>query len=148
MGQIENPAYKDGTILDKASSYKAETAQTNSDNRQDFLKILMAQLKYQDPMDPMKDKDFMAQMAQFSTVEQLLNLNKSFDSFASTQKASANSSEYTQGIALLGKNVEVLKDGQPLKVTVSAVHIQDDGTVKVTAGADDYLLSSIKAVYN
>ncbi len=43
--------------------------------REDFLKILITQLTHQDPTQPMEDKDFIAQMAQFSTLEQMVNMS-------------------------------------------------------------------------
>jgi len=47
----------------------------NTLGKDDFLKILVTQLRNQDPMQPMQDRDFIAQMAQFSSVEQLMNMS-------------------------------------------------------------------------
>ena len=44
-----------------------------------FLQLLVAQMKYQDPLDPMKNEDFVAQLAQFNSLEQMMNLNESFE---------------------------------------------------------------------
>jgi len=43
--------------------------------KEDFLRILVTQLKHQDPIDPMKSEDFASQLAEFSSLEQLQNLN-------------------------------------------------------------------------
>lgn len=64
--------------------------ETNSDLGKDaFLRILITQLSNQDPLDPLKDKDFIAQMAQFSTLEQMTNMNKSIEEMVSMNKAAA-----------------------------------------------------------
>lgn len=69
-------------------------------NLQDFLKILLTQLQYQDPLKPMDNQQFMAQMAQFSTLQQTQQLTDRIDQLLSIQSA-------TQSIGLLGKTVEV-----------------------------------------
>ncbi|RAP76257.1 flagellar hook capping FlgD N-terminal domain-containing protein [Paenibacillus montanisoli] len=53
----------------------AEKKADSSLGKDDFLRILVTQLQNQDPMQPLQDKDFIAQMAQFSSVEQLVNMS-------------------------------------------------------------------------
>lgn len=53
--------------------------------KDEFLKILMAQIKNQNPLDPMKDKEFISQMAQFSSLEQMTNMSQSFQSYMDSQ---------------------------------------------------------------
>ncbi|WP_245602123.1 flagellar hook assembly protein FlgD [Peribacillus kribbensis] len=70
------------------STYQQQQRQASGDNlgKDDFLKILMTQLQNQDPMNPLEDKDFIAQMATFSTLEQITNLGKTMDKFVSSQQ--------------------------------------------------------------
>lgn len=66
-----------------------------------FMKILIAQLQNQDPTNPMKDNEFIAQMAQFSSLEQTMNLANAFEKFAEAQ----NQSQLIQYNQFVGKNV-------------------------------------------
>ncbi|MCM3600185.1 flagellar hook assembly protein FlgD [Robertmurraya korlensis] len=72
------------------SNYQATQRKTGSDTlgKDDFLKILMTQLQNQDPLNPMQDKDFIAQMATFTSLEQMTNMNKSITSLVSAQEQS------------------------------------------------------------
>lgn len=58
---------------------------SNTLGKDDFLKILMAQIQNQNPLDPMKDKEFISQMTQFSSLEQMTNMSQSFQSFMDNQ---------------------------------------------------------------
>jgi flagellar basal-body rod modification protein FlgD len=66
----------DVSTLINTQSNGTSTKQTGSSSlgKDDFLKILITQLQNQDPMQPMEDKDFIAQMAQFSSLEQMTNV--------------------------------------------------------------------------
>lgn len=54
--------------------------------KEDFLKLLVTQFKYQDPLNPMEDKEFIAQLAQFSALEQQMSTNEKMESLLSIQK--------------------------------------------------------------
>jgi flagellar basal-body rod modification protein FlgD len=82
--------------------------------KDDFLKILITQLTTQDPTAPMQDKDFIAQMAQFSSLEQMTNMSTSFGKVQNVLNAS-------QAVSTLGKGVEILSNGQIIKGTVTEV---------------------------
>ena len=69
--------------------------------KDEFLKILITQLTNQDPTEPMEDREFIAQMAQFSTLEQMTNLSGEFQRLAGLLQSG-------QAVSLLGKTVDVV----------------------------------------
>jgi flagellar basal-body rod modification protein FlgD len=69
---LNNPAYT-GTAEQASAGAKKELG------KNDFLNLLITQLKNQDPLNPMKDTEFIAQLATFSTVEQIGNMNKTIE---------------------------------------------------------------------
>jgi len=63
-------------IIDSTKTSKDATRKTGGDlGKSDFLNLLVTQLRYQDPLEPVDDKEFIAQMAQFSALEQMQNMN-------------------------------------------------------------------------
>lgn len=76
---VDGVLWGDYTYGIETSKKTVAGAKGNSDLDKDaFLKLLMAQLQYQDPLNPMDDKEFVAQMAQFSALEQMQNLNQAY----------------------------------------------------------------------
>jgi flagellar basal-body rod modification protein FlgD len=107
--------------------------------KDDFLKLLVTQLQYQDPMNPMNDQDFMGQMAQFSTLEQITNLAQGMDQFNQQTAMS-------QAVSLIGHNVTYsAQDGSVATGTASSVSLQD-GQVSVTVDGQPVSLSDITGV--
>lgn len=88
------------------ASLKASGGAKLSLDKDDFLKILISQLSHQDPTAPMEDKEFVAQMAQFSTLEQMTNLSSEFSKLS-------NVLSNNHALSLLGKVVEI-QDGESI----------------------------------
>ena len=107
--------------------------------KDDFLKLLVTQLQHQDPMNPVEDKEFIGQMAQFSSLEQITNLSKSMEGLSLA-------SQMSQGVGLIGRDVTWADaDGVTGSGTASAVTIED-GIVTVTVGEDQVALSQVLEV--
>ncbi len=69
--------------------------------KDDFMKILIAQLQNQDPLSPMEDREFIAQMASFSSLEQLMNMTQMFEAFMATQ----TNLQIVQNSQMIGKQI-------------------------------------------
>jgi flagellar basal-body rod modification protein FlgD len=82
--------------------------------KDDFLKILITQLSYQDPTAPMEDKEFIAQMAQFSTLDQMTSMANDFTRLTNMLAGSEAS-------VSLGKSVELVEGEQVVQGTVKAI---------------------------
>jgi flagellar basal-body rod modification protein FlgD len=93
------------SVLNGTSS--AASTQTSSATKtvgkDEFLKLLVVQLQNQDPLNPMDSTGFTSQLAQFSSLEQLTNINTSITNLASSQ----GSMQGTLAAGLIGKNVKV-----------------------------------------
>jgi flagellar basal-body rod modification protein FlgD len=109
-------------------------SQAGALGKDDFLKILVGQLKHQDPMNPSTDQDFLGQMAQFSMVEQVSNL-------AQTMKVG-------QSMALIGKTVTYRQaDGTTASGVVEKVTIEGQNlklTIGGTAGIDSTTVTEVR----
>lgn len=125
---------------------RQQQLQRNNDLGKDaFLKILITQLQNQDPTSPMEDKEFIAQMAQFTTLEQMTNLNTQFTKFFQSHMQS----QFFSNTQLIGKTVEWddwVEDESGnlssvnMKGTVTAVKFKD-GNVEIIVD-DEYTIST------
>ena len=140
------------TATASAGSEQQKRSVKNELGKDDFLKLLVAELRYQDPMSPMQDKEFIAQMAQFSSLEQMQNLNKTMENglaaINATQELLGTGfleimdrfngylaySSLNQGLGLLGREVTYLEDGEEMAGVVSAIRQVDGQYVAIVNG--------------
>lgn len=98
-----------------AVSGASANLQTTNLGMQDFLKILVTQLSYQDPLKPLDNQAFISQMAQFTSLDQTRQLNDKLAQLLSTQSS-------LQSVGLIGKTVEFnLASGGTLAGKVTAL---------------------------
>lgn len=100
-------------------------------DKQDFLKILITQLTHQDPTQPLEDKEFIAQMAQFSSLEQMMNIN---NDVTKMQQLMAKNQAYE----LLGKTVSVMDGDALVEGKVEEISGQDFPQLFVQGKYYDY----------
>lgn len=94
-------------------------------NKDDFLKLLVAQLRAQDPLDPVKDQEFIGQLAQFSTLESITQLNASFADMLKLQ-------QLTSGAELIGRTVSYTSGSSTGNLVVSSLAVKD-GAIELAA---------------
>ena len=108
-------------------------------NQQDFLKLVVAQLTTQDPLNPQKDTEFIAQMAQFTTLEQSKSMQGDIAGLRSDQ-------HLLQANALLGRFVGLqTPDGRLARGTVSAIHLEA-GKPQIMVNDQPYEVSDVVSI--
>lgn len=97
-----------------ASAATSAATQAAGVGLEDFLRLLTAQLNYQDPLKPVDNQEFIAQMAQFSALEQSRQLNEKIDRLLSAQSV-------MQSVGMIGKTVEFDAGGTSVAGQVKAI---------------------------
>ncbi len=108
-------------------------------DKDDFLKILLTQLTHQDPTRPMEDTEFVAQMAQFSSLEQMSNMNSELGKVLNILVKS-------QALALLGKSVEIMEVDE--KVTGIVKEVAGGEYPQILVNGKYYDISQVERVKN
>jgi flagellar hook assembly protein FlgD len=119
---------------------------TSASNIQaDYMKLLIAQMRYQDPLEPMNNSEMATQLAQFSQLQQLESMNSSFSEvLATANRTYANS--------LIGRKISFVdsesQDNQPISATVEQVFNDVEGEIALVAANRVVRLNQIIAVAN
>lgn len=100
----------------------------------DFLKLLVAQMAQQDPMNPVKDSEFIAQMAQFSALEQAKTMQQDMSSLRAS--------------SLLGETVEVVDEAEDsgFRAGVVTAIKMEKGIPQLIVNGNKYLLSDVRSI--
>ncbi len=133
-------AERESNIVNKRLNIKkaGEKQQMGKDS---FIKLLITELKHQDPTQPKGDKEFIAQMAQFSSLEQMTNMNKEIKSMTRNSQAS-------EAYSLLGKRIDAYDTATSKRTsgTVNSVKFSDDQAI-LMVGKEEVPLSNVHAVH-
>lgn len=141
------------TTTSSASGTTITDASKNSLGQDAFLKLLVAQLSNQDPLQPTDDTQFISQLAQFSSLEQMQNVSKGVDTLNSTTQSGQTQSTFLQGVSLVGKTIEVPNpayDGktvmdQTIKGKVDSVDFRGSEPI-LRIGDKSFYMSSVLSV--
>ncbi len=124
--------------FNKQNTVNGRTAQ-QSLGKDDFLKLLITQLSNQDPTSPMDNTQFISQMAQFSSLEQITNMNAEFAKMNSMLVSS-------NGVNTIGKTVDINLGDANTSGVVEAVTFGENPQVKVNGMYYD--MAQVAAVYS
>lgn len=119
------------------SEYTEEKTNVSSLGKDEFLNLLVTQLQYQDPLDPSGDTEFIAQMAQFSSLEQMQNLNNTFSDFMSYSLVGKYATAEYGTDTIEGYIESVVKAGDTSYAVIDGTSVDIDDIYKVTDVAEE-----------
>lgn len=121
-----------GAVTSSATSL----TQSSGIGQEDFFKILVAQLSFQDPLKPIDNQAFIAQIAQFTALEQSRQTNENITSLLQVQSA-------TQAIGLIGRTVEVNTDSGAAVGVVTTLNFIEGRPLMTVRKADGTFLFGV-----
>jgi len=119
---------------------KTSATANNGLGKDTFMKLLVAQMSQQNPLEPTDDKEMIAQMTQFSMLEQMTNM-------ATSSAANATSGQVSQAVALIGHDVSYMDaDGATQTGSVERVGFKNGAPVLTIGGVSEIAPSQITEV--
>jgi len=133
--------------INNNDSFFADSVGGSQMGKEAFMKLLVQQLKNQDPLSPMDNDKFIAQLTQLSSLEGIQNLNENMVGLAVLQQGNALMSQLTQSSALIGKDVTYFnpETGEENTGSVQSVKIEE-GTAVLNIDGIDVPLGSIMEI--
>ena len=130
--------------INNNDNFYADAVGGSQMGKEAFMELLVQQLKNQDPLSPMDNDKFIAQLTQLSSLEGIQNLNDNMVGLAMLQQGNALMSQLTQSSALIGKEVTYidLNTGEEQTGTVLSVKIED-GLAVLNIDGEDVPLASV-----
>tara|TARA_B100000965_G_C19566046_1_gene746875 strand:+ start:1275 stop:1691 length:417 start_codon:yes stop_codon:yes gene_type:complete len=106
--------------------------------QEDFIKLFLTELTFQDPLEPINNREFLAQMAQFANLEQTRITNENTENLVAMNSTA-------QSLGLLGRQVEVLTEsGESVLGEVSAISFSASGPVLTINGINGNVLPDVR----
>ncbi|BBF42984.1 flagellar basal-body rod modification protein FlgD [Lachnospiraceae bacterium KM106-2] len=127
-----------GKVTSASSTTSSSTSSGNTLGKDAFLQLLVTQMKYQDPLNPSSDTEYIAQLAQFSSLEQMQNLN--------------TTNTNSQAFNLVGKTVLVkmtTASGEERTIEGAVDYVKiENGTAKLSINGSLYTMDQVATVYD
>lgn len=128
------------------------TSTTASAARDEFLNLLVTQLRNQDPLEPVKQEDFLAQLAQFSSLEGIEKLNSSFEGYLQVQEEMLQLQTLSGAANLVGQEVvfNAVSEDAPTDQGIGIVEgvIVEDSQVRLRVAGESVAISDLVEIRN
>jgi flagellar basal-body rod modification protein FlgD len=115
------------TFLSETGASRQSSVADRVLDKDDFLKLLVAKLSHQDPLDPMADEDFVAQLAQFSSLEQLTNMNENLQQDIQWNYMLSQTISNTMATSLIGRTI---------RADSSTLYLEEGGAADIAIDLD------------
>ncbi|MDK2927478.1 MAG: flagellar basal-body rod modification protein FlgD [Bacillota bacterium] len=129
-----------------AEAASSQPQSTPDLGREDFLQLLVTQLRLQDPLEPVKEKDFIAQLAQFGTLEGVNNLSDEIKKLSDLFQTQLLQNAGREAVGLIGRRVTVTTENGSVTDVVTGVRWVD-GWPQVVVGGEGYDLAQVEEVF-